>query len=428
MGYLRAGVYACVRTRCIWRVRAGKEFSHCTGRAYACACVCTRVREGTDFGSDLERQTWCRSVRGARRVMDEPVVLENTSSASEPVTSPEPVSSSQVASAPASGAVSGGDSGFTSIRDYAAGLGLADVVSQHRDDESFVNFLVQQHRHATQAQHLTPYAQRYLQHANAFEQFLQQQQAQQAQQQQPQRPKFWNPPEYNPHWSRFVARDEQGNFALVPGAGGTPDVIPKVAAYEQYVRDFVHRFTNNPQETLTPLINEVVQPLLEQQLGQYMASLQERQTARDFIAGNNNWLYAEQGGHRVRDADGHLMLSENGQLFSSLVQEAEQLGLDTVQKQQRYAARVLSAAGRYGIPTGVQQAEGPAQVASQPQSVNNQLKQQFLHRPNPAGAIGLSSQTPQPTQDNMQLSLADILRRNLAAGGINDAALAADFR
>lgn len=358
----------------------------------------------------------------AHRFMDETQVLPPSPAApASPPPSPAPSPAPAPAPAATPSAAPTGDQGFTSIRDHVASLGLADVAGQYQDDESFVNFLVQQHRNATQSQHLAPYAQRYLQHAQAFEQFLQQQQAQQVQQQQ--RTKFWNPPEYNPNWSRFVARDDQGNFALVPGAGGTPDLLPKVAAYEQYVRDFVHRFTNNPQETLTPLINEVVQPLLEQQLGHYLSGIQERQAAREFITGNNSWLYANHNGQTLRDQNGNLVLSENGQLFANLVYEAEQLGLDTVQKQQRYAARVLAAAGRYGTPGGAQTPAAGAQALSQ----NEQLKQQFLHRPNPAGAIGLSSPTPQPTQSNIQLSLADMLRRDLATGGINDAVLAADF-
>ena len=328
------------------------------------------------------------------------------------------------APAPLPEASPAGDTGFTSIRDYVSGLGLTDLASQHQDDESVVNFLVQQHRNAQQSAHLAPYAQRYLQHAQAFEQFLAQQQQVQ-QQAQVQQKRWWNPPDYNPSWSRFVARDDQGNLALVPGSGATQDILPKVAAYEQYVRDFVHRFTNNPQDTLSPMIEEVVQPLLERHLQHYMGSFQERSAAREFLGGNSNWLYqgSQNGAGPVRDGNGNLVLSENGQIFANLVYEAEQMGLDTVAKQQRYAARVLAAAGRYGVPGGVQQTQ------QQPvASVNDQLKQQFLHRPNPAGAIGLSSPTPQPTQDGTNLSLADLLRRNLASGGINDNVLAADSR
>ena len=314
----------------------------------------------------------------------------------------------------------GQDSGFTSIRDHVAGLGLRDVASQYQDDESFVAHLVQQYQAARQSAHLTPYAQRYLQHANDFEKFLVDRQ--QSQQAAPQKQKFWNPPEFNQGWSRFVTRDEQGNLALVPGSGVSPDILPKVAAYDQYVRDFVHRFTHNPQEALTPLINEVVQPLLEQSLGDRLGVFQERAVARDFLAGNSQWLYqsSPQGG-AVRDQQGRMVLSENGGLFADLVYEAEQMGLDTVAKQQRYAARVLAAAGRYGTPGGSQQ-QSPAL------SVNDQQKQAFLHRPNPAGAIGLSNQTPQPSQSDMQSSLAERLRRDLAAGGVNDASLAADYR
>lgn len=351
--------------------------------------------------------------------------IAQVSSAPAPTPSPAPAASSAPAPAPSPSPApvpTGDDGGFTSIRDHVAGLGLQDLASQYRDDESFVNFLVQQHRNAQQAAQLTPYAQRYLAHAQAFEQFLSQQ-AQQQQAQQPQKKSWWSPPEYNPSWERFVTRDDQGNFALVPGSGATPDIIPKVAAYQQYVRDFVTRFTNNPTEALTPLIQEVVQPLLEKHLQQQMGSYQESASVRDFLRGNTNWLY-QLGPNNVplRNHDGTMVLSENGQLFAQLVHEAEtQLGLTTAQQQQLYAARVLSAAGRYGVPGGQTQQQAAA-------SQNDQLKQQFLHRPNPAGAIGLNSPSAQPVANDAGMSLADKLRRNLASEGVTDATLKDDLR
>ena len=332
--------------------------------------------------------------------------------------SPQQVQAPQSAPTP-SVSPAGEGSGFTSIRDHVAGLGLRDIASQYEDDESFVAHLVQQYQAARQSAHLTPYAQRYLQHANDFEKFLTDRQ--QSQQAAPQKQKFWNPPEFNQGWSRFVTRDENGNLALVPGSGVAPDILPKVAAYDQYVRDFVHRFTHNPQDALTPLINEVVEPLLEKALGDRFGVFQERSVAKDFLSNNAQWLYqpSAQGGV-MRDQDGRMVLSENGNIFANLVYEAEQMGLDTVAKQQRYASRVLSAAGRYGVPGGSQQQQAAL-------SVNDQQKQAFLHRPNPAGAIGLSTQTPQPSQSDIQLSLAERLRRDLAAGGVNDASLAAQL-
>jgi len=357
-----------------------------------------------------------------------------------PQSAPPPVSPAPEPSAPApsqdyappSAPADAGQGKFTSIRDHVAGLGLQDVASQYQDDESFVAYLVQQHQAARQAAHLTPYAQRYLQHANDFERFLSDRQQSQQQQkfQQQQKPKFWNPPEYNSNWARSVTRDESGNLVLAPGA--SPEVLPKVAAYDQYVRDFVSRFTNNPQEALTPLISEVVEPLIQQALGQQMGTFQERSVARDFLNNNSNWLYhtAATGGY-ARDGDGHLVLSENGNLFANLVYEAEQMGLDTVAKQQRYAARVLAAAGRYGTPGGAAYTGGtnaPSGGTSVAQSVNDQQKQAFLNRPNPAGSFQLAAPTPQPLQSDTQLSLADRLRRDLAAGGVNDSSLAEDYR
>ena len=365
--------------------------------------------------------------------MDETNVVGSPGSQPAPVPAPSPAPSpvSQPSSPPVESgytppvSADGVGQGFTSIRDHVSGLGLRDVASQYQDDESFVAHLVQEYQRGRQSAHLMPYAQRYLQHGSDFEQFLVQR-AQQQQQAAPQKQKFWNPPEFNQGWSRFVTRDESGNLALVPGSGVAPDILPKVAAYDQYVRDFVHRFTHNPQDALTPLINEVVEPLIEKAIGGHLGNFQERSVARDFLSTNDGWLY--QSG--VRDPEGRKVLTENGKHFADLVYEAEQMGLETVAKQQRYAARVLAAAGRYGVGFGVagQQTGSTPQTQAPALSVNDQQKQAFLHRPNPAGAIGLSNPTPQPSQSDIQLSLAEILRRNLASGGVTDASLAADSR
>lgn len=368
-------------------------------------------------------------------VMEETLV--NTSSGIQPDSSPVASPSSQVPqssspgpapSGPPDGSSVGQDSGFTSIRDHVAGLGLRDVASRYETDESFVQHLVQQYQAAQQSAQLAPYAQRYLQHANDFESYLSERQRRLQEQSQQQSKKWWSPPEYNPAWSRFVTRDEQGNLALVPGSGATPDILPKFAAYDQYRRDFVERLTHNPEETLTPLIHERAAEVVQHALQQHLGVFQEQSRAKEFLGNNSQWLYqAGPAGGYVRDNDGRMVLSENGQVFASLVYEAEQMGMDTVAKQQRYAARILSAAGRYGVPQGVASPQAPGQPHQQ-LSQNDQLKQAFLHRPNPAGAIGLSTPTPQPAQSDMQLSLAEILRRNLASGGITDASLAADYR
>src|ERR1700675_2182978 len=116
-------------------------------------------------------------------------VPESTPAASTPDAAPEPVS------APVAPA---GNEGFTSIRDHVSGLGYRDLASQYQDDESFVNFLVQQHQAAQQSQQMAPYAQRYLANAGAFEQFLAQQAQTQQQTQTAPKKSFWSPPEYNP--------------------------------------------------------------------------------------------------------------------------------------------------------------------------------------------------------------------------------------
>lgn len=342
--------------------------------------------------------------------MDE--TLQNATPAPEATPAPAPAPSPSPSPAPASAPAES----FTSIRDHVGRLpGFESVAGRFDNDEGLVNHLLEQYRAAQNAASLAPYAQRYFQHQKDFEEFLS---SRAPKQQQP--ASWWNPPEYNPTWERFVTQDEQGNLALVPGSGLTPDILHKYGAYEAYRRDFVNRFTHDPR-ILTPMVQEIVQPMLQQALQGSLAHFSERSSAKEFLNGNTKWLYAKDTlGNLARDPRGNLVLTKDGEMFADLVYEAEQLGMQTVAQQQRYAMRILNAMGR-GPSAPPEGAPG-----EQPLSVNEQRKRDFLHRPNPAGAIGLNNASAHPTQEPSTLSLVDRLRQNMRAAGITDESLAAE--
>lgn len=331
--------------------------------------------------------------------------------------SPDPgVGASGPAAVAADASVSGGvapaQPQFVSVRDHLRELGYGQLADGYENDQTLVADLVRSQESARQALALAQYGQRYLQHAGEFERYLSERQA-------PQQPrkdsKWWNPPEFNPSWRGLVSRDESGNLVTTPGA--PPDVLPKYLAYEQYRRDFADRFLSNPEEALSPLIQEKASSIAQEIVNSHLSQMREEHQAGTFLRENASWLHQrDQNGGLVRDYSGRPVLSPAGRQFRSYVEEAEQIGIQGVAAQERYATRLLRADL---VAAGIQPQN------SQPS--NAQLKQQFLQngsrQPNHGGSV---STTPDLTgrvpEQNQGLSLAERLRRDLAANGINDAA------
>src|SRR6266852_872227 len=174
---------------------------------------------------------------------------------------------------------------FQSLREAAYeqyGLDLRGMPT----DQAALQHLIGQASKARQAEQYQQYAQRYMQHAGQFEQWLGQQQAQQ----QPQPKQWWAPPEYNPTWRNLVTRDpESGEYKLAPGA--PPEVLPKLLAYEQYRRDFADKLTSDPVSTLKPFIEDVAKQIAQAQVQQHLGSYQDQVYADNYIQQNSGWLH-----------------------------------------------------------------------------------------------------------------------------------------
>lgn len=326
---------------------------------------------------------------------------------SAPVEAPSQAPAPVAPPSPPSDAAQAPTSDFVSIRDAAKGYGLD--LSSFEDDESALRHLAGEIQRGQQAQQLAQYGQVYLQHASDFERWQQER----AKVKQTPEPKWWSPPEYNPGWEQFLARDAEGN--LVPKPGAPPDLLQKVTAYHQYRRDFADRLLSDPEKTLEPLITQVATKIAQQHVNQNLGQYQDQVSARNFVEQNSSWLFQSgPDGRRLTDQRGQAVLTPLGSRFRDYVVEAEQVGIHGIDAQQSYARRM--------VLLDQLQAHYTGQQAGQK---NDQIKQDFLqqnniHQPNHGGSVGRQDLNGRGPAQNSSLSFSERLRTAFAQGGVKD--------
>ena len=268
-------------------------------------------------------------------------------------------------------------------------------------------------------------------HYTAFQQFLAQQRGGSAQppaQSPPQPEQPRNPfglPEYNPAWLDMVERDGQGN--LVPKPGAPLDVAAKLQEYTRAVRAAQERFWQDPTSVLGPVIQQAVQPLLQQHIEQNLQGYQDKQAADAFLQQHTSWLHQrDPQGNVIRDAlTGRPMLTREGQMFLNYLVEANQMGVQGQAQQVKYATAMLKSAL---LPAYFQQqgaaAQGGAAAAGQ-NAANQQFIQQHNRRPNQGGTL-LPNPNPNTVgvSQNASLPLRDRLLQAMQQNGITDQIIA----
>src|SRR5205807_111970 len=111
------------------------------------------------------------------------------------------------------------------------------------------------------------------------------------------------------------------------------------------------------------VVRELAGQLVKENLGQYT----EQTQANDFVSQNRAWLFDE-GGRR---------LSPWGEMFRGAVQEAAEMGLGSVEAQQKYAMRAVQAAYAAHVLQGQPPPAAPAAPAA-PADPNAAAKAAYL--------------------------------------------------
>lgn len=345
------------------------------------------------------------------------------SSGSSPPQQPSASAGTPSAGAPAP---AGGTSQQLSPFRQLAAQYAPDLTQQHADDQALFQALLQQRQVAAQQMQ---YAQQMLPYWSQFQGWRAQQEAQarmpQAASQEAWWSKFWSPPEYDPSWEHLLRRDEQGD--LVPINGAPPDLPGRYLQYQQYRREQLDRFLQNPFTFFEEPVKQLAQQIADQVVQQHMGGYRDNQFAHDFVRQNESWLYA-------RDAQGNVVqesnfdpnhgrvvsrpaLSPMGQAFQGYVNESIQLGIQDVRAQQRYALSMVQRDAAVA-------ARGQSNGAS---AANDAARQNFLqtaagenHLPNHGGSQSSPNFNGNTPPQNASLGLAELMRRNLAQGGVTD--------
>jgi hypothetical protein len=190
-------------------------------------------------------------------------------------------------------------------------------------------------RNLQQYQQLIPYAQEYMQHKDAFENWrngqTQQAQPQQPVQQAPQKEERapWLGPEVKPEHKRYLVKDENGRDAIAENA--PLDARYSLENHLQHRADFAQNFLNNPEEALGPMIQQQAQQIAQQMIDQELGSRDEHSYISSLEDQNKDWLY---------EADGTTPTRE-GLAIQQYIQQASGMGIEGAEQRWEYATAMV---------------------------------------------------------------------------------------
>lgn len=314
------------------------------------------------------------------------------------------------------------DPAYMSVRDALAGYGL-DLRGQFQDDHSALQHLILLANRAQENNQLAQYGQEYLQNAEQFRAW-QNQQAQ-AQQEQARKQKEWfKAPEFDPSWQHKLTRDPStGELRVMPG--NDPSILQKYHQWVEHQRNFMERFSRDPIEAIKPGLEGVVREMAEKIVQQQLGGFQEQTEAQRFVSQNRAWLHQQdQNGRVVTNEAGQPLLSPLGQTFARYVNRAEQIGLRNVKEQQDYALALTqrdylaAVMQQQSAQQGVQQ-QGVQQPANPIDAANQAARNSFLAgaqqgRGSQAATAAVVPTSPAPTTTR---GLADAMMAEMAANG-----------
>jgi hypothetical protein len=280
-----------------------------------------------------------------------------------------------------------------------------------RDDVSIARDLYTSRQGYMEAQQqLRQYQAMTAEYARNADQFRQWQQAQaQAQQpQQPAKPKWWDPPQVKDIWKQYIVRDPETGREVV--AQDAPiEAQAAIRDYQAYTANFAKKFVTDPEGTLKPFIEDIVQQkaqeLVQQSLGQY--------TAQNYVQGleqqNADWLY-DQSGQPTPEA----------QAIQAYIEQAAQSGIRDPQARWQYATGMLERDllnMRYQQMQQMmaQQAAPPPQAPPQPEPTA-QSNMQFL-RERATRAPSRSGGATEPRAPRPKQTFEERLRAQLVKDG-----------
>lgn len=207
-----------------------------------------------------------------------------------------------------------------------------------------------------------------------------------------------------PEWDRSLERflEADANGVVTERAGAPPGTLARFNEFRHASREFQDRLYSDPAAALAPLLEKQKAEAREQAHLEYQQR-QEVASANRFMHENQGWMFQQQNGQVVRDWQGNVQLTPNGQQFYEHVSQLKGMGI-TAPSQQIALATRLMLADVYVRSQGQQpQPPPPQQPAPQTQPFQGQVPQAPQFNPQ-AGASNMAPVPQHPPAPAMPLT------------------------
>jgi hypothetical protein len=190
---------------------------------------------------------------------------------------------------------------------------------------------------------MLPQVRQFSEHRGEYEKWLAEQHKKN-QPPEPEKPKFWSPAKYDEGWlqrSKFDA----ANGKYVPATEyDSPTAAESLNEYLKWQKDASRKLLTDPAGIAWQGgIEQKVQELVESRLSAMQEQQMSQQSAVRVVSENASWLFEhDQSGKVMNDAQGRPYLTQMGQEYRRLVDEAVQLGIQGELNQDTYAKNTLA--------------------------------------------------------------------------------------
>ena len=313
-----------------------------------------------------------------------------------------PADPNQRANAPAPAAAE-----WQSIRDAATSQGF-QFDHTVTDDRTALNFLLRQASASRQENVYAQLGRQLAPQAGAIQGFLSQQT--QPQTATPAR-KPWEAPEFDERWVGLVDQDQA--TGLYTSKQGVPhEIAQKVNAYAEWKKGY----DRNPASVIDGMVEARAKAISQETFREQFAAQAREQTIGSIVQENSSWMYQiDPGGQRVRDYQGQYVPTPVGAAYIQQLRAVQQMGVNDPRQQDALAKKLVR--GQYA--QSYQQQQWAATQAANPQTMAA-ISQPNIN-PLQSAAPSTRRANPAATEPSeVGLSLAERLRRDLAAEGVND--------
>lgn len=199
---------------------------------------------------------------------------------------------------------------------------------------------------------------------------------------------FWNPPEFDPQYTRLVTMDPAtGLYKPIVEGGVSPDIVAKANARAAWERKWQTEFANNPFDFMRKGFQDDYKQIEDRAFERAVKYIESRDQGREVqttvqstIEQHRDWLYQKDlAGQPLRDAAGRYVLTDKGGSYYRAVEQLANSGVSDPRAQNAIALQMIG--HQAAAPAAATRVE---QFAGTPATRN---LAEALHTTNRAGSL-----------------------------------------